>query len=305
MSFYHDTAAVGHRMANIRFFKTFVAISQHGTFSAAAEKIGLTQSAVSLQINALEQDLRHPLFDRGSRVAKLNSFGQSILPQAERLIKLYDEIRVASAGADDISGSINVGSLISMMGEVSSVIAKLKLTHPRLNVHLATDKSNELNRRAETGEFDLVISVRSSSYARSQLMWTPLYTEPMILLAHRSCRGLSVADIIKDKHFLRFDKTQQTGILINRALQKLGIKTNDFLEINSLEAIVELVRQGVGVSVLPFVRNATWSSDTALHVAPLPSVSVGRTIGILERRETDQKQIINIIRDYLINAPRD
>ncbi|WP_187640237.1 LysR family transcriptional regulator [Bosea sp. F3-2] len=292
-------------MANIRFFKTFVAISQHGTFSGAAEKIGLTQSAVSLQMNALEQDLRHPLFDRSSRVAKLNSFGQSILPQVERLIKLYDEIRVASAGAGDIAGSINVGSLISMMGEVSSVIAKLKLTHPRLNVHLATDKSNELNRRAETGEFDLVISVRSSAYARSQLMWTPLYSEPMVLLAHRSSRGQSMEGIIKEKHFLRFDKTQQTGILINRALQKLGIKTNDFLEINSLEAIVELVRQGVGVSILPFVRNATWTSDPSLHVAPLPSVSISRTIGILERRESEQQQIVSLIRDYLINAPRD
>lgn len=292
-------------MANIRFFKTFVAISRYGTFSAAAEKIGLTQSAVSLQMNALEQDLRHPLFDRTSRIAKLNSFGQSILPQAERLIKLYDEIRMASVDAGDISGSINVGSLISMMGELSTVITELKLIHPRLNVHLTTDKSNELNRRAESGELDLVISVRSSAFARSQLTWIPLYSEPMVLLTNRSCRDQSIHDILRERHFLRFDKTQQTGILINRALQKLGVKTNDFLEINSLEAIVELVRQNVGVSVLPFVRNATWSSDSALNVVPLPSVSTTRTIGILSRRESEHQQIINLIRDYLIEAPRD
>lgn len=289
-------------MANIRFFKTLVAIAKHGSFGSAAERIGLTQAAVSLQMNALEKDLQHALFDRSGRVAKLNGFGKKILPQAEQLLSLYDELRTASVDADEVTGTIQVGALISMMGQLSTIVAQLKRIHPRLKVHLSTGKSNELNARVDAGELDFAITVQSPSSSKASLRWTPLHQEPLIMLAGRGAHSRKADDLLKTEPFLRFDRAQQTGMFVSRAIQQLGIKPKEFLEVNSLEAIVELVRQGAGVTILPQVKNASWRSDPALRVIPLPRTTIKRTIGILERKQHERSDIINIIRQYLVDA---
>ncbi|MGL6157267.1 MAG: LysR family transcriptional regulator, partial [Ralstonia mannitolilytica] len=77
-------------MSTIRFLRTFVAVARHGSFAAAAERVALTQAAVSLQMRALEAELRRDLFDRSGRTVTLNARGRALLPQAEHLLALYD-----------------------------------------------------------------------------------------------------------------------------------------------------------------------------------------------------------------------
>lgn len=81
-------------MSTIRFLRTFVAVADHGSFAAASEQVALTQAAVSLQMRALEMELRRELFDRGGRVVALNAGGRELLPQARRMLALYDEMRL-------------------------------------------------------------------------------------------------------------------------------------------------------------------------------------------------------------------
>lgn len=75
-------------MSSIRFLRTFIAVARYGSFAAAAERVALTQAAVSMQMQALEAELKHPLFDRSGRMASLNSTGRAILPRAEQLVAL-------------------------------------------------------------------------------------------------------------------------------------------------------------------------------------------------------------------------
>ena len=77
-------------MSTVRFLRTFVAVARHGSFAAAAERVALTQAAVSLQMRALEAELRRDLFDRSGRTVTLNAHGRALLPQAEYLLGLYD-----------------------------------------------------------------------------------------------------------------------------------------------------------------------------------------------------------------------
>src|SRR2546422_527633 len=72
----------------IRELKTLVAVAREGTFAAAGQKVGLTQAAVSAQMQRLEGELGFELFDRTGRAAKLNPMGQQTLAQAEELIRL-------------------------------------------------------------------------------------------------------------------------------------------------------------------------------------------------------------------------
>src|SRR3954452_14184960 len=91
--------------------RTFVAIARYGTFSQAADRVGLTQAAVSGQIKRLEEHLGFRLFDRTGRSATLNAAGARILPRAQAILGLYDVL--GDPDADATSGTLRVGAISS------------------------------------------------------------------------------------------------------------------------------------------------------------------------------------------------
>lgn len=84
----------------IRELKTFICVTQRGTFAAAGQQVGLTQSAVSAQIKSLEDSLGVKLFDRTGRSATLNSAGQRAIPLAEEILRLFGRMGAADSGND-------------------------------------------------------------------------------------------------------------------------------------------------------------------------------------------------------------
>jgi DNA-binding transcriptional LysR family regulator len=70
------------------------------------------------------------------------------------------------------------------------------------------------------------------------------------------------------------------------------------MELNSVEAIVALVRQGFGVSIVPQLANVQWSRDRALHIVPIPAVTVQRDVGLLERKQHSRQRFTDAIKDY-------
>jgi DNA-binding transcriptional LysR family regulator len=87
--------------------------------------------------------------------------------------------------------------------------------------------------------------------------------------------------------------------VIDRAIRKQRLKVNEFLELNSLEGIVELVRQGIGVSVVPLLRRSSWKRDDALRVMPLPQAEAKRNMGMLERAEHGKMAVTAAIARHL------
>ncbi|CAG2151349.1 Hydrogen peroxide-inducible protein activator [compost metagenome] len=285
-------------MSTIRFLRTFVAVSEQGSFAAAAGRVALTQAAVSLQMRSLEQELRRELFDRSGRVAVLNADGRELLPQARRLLALYEEMRLPQGGAEDMAGAVAVGAVVSVMGGLSHVVARLKRAYPALDVRLVGAKSIDLAEQVESGELDAAFLVEGSARPAGTLRWTPLYQEPLVAIAARGSPGETAREALAANPFLRFDRSQRTGALVERALRRAHLRTNEFLELNSIEALVELVRQEVGVTVVPQLRLARWHEDHALRLLPLQAGGepVVRTLGMLERRDHGRAHVTEAIR---------
>ena len=168
-------------MSSIRTLKTFLAVARHGSFAAAGKHIGLTPAAVGLQIRALETELRCQLFDRGARAAVLNPSARRLLPQIQELVRDYEDL--ADAGASDgLSGSVVMGALVSaLMGAFSDALWSLKRDHPRLDVRLYAGMSSDFAQRVETGELDAAVVTQPPRALPSMMMWTPLYSEPLVL----------------------------------------------------------------------------------------------------------------------------
>lgn len=288
-------------MPSIRTFKTFLAVARHGTFAAAGKEIGLTAAAVGLQIRALEEELNQVLFDRGPRSVVLNTAGRALVPQIEELVLRWEALAAGGDG-DELAGSVVMGALVSaLMGAFADALWTLKQEHPRLKVRLFAGMSSDFAYKVEHGELDAAVVTQSPRPLPASLLWTPLYTEPMVLIVPRHPHFALPAkpmDMLSAAPFIRFDRHTWTGHLVVDVLNRCKVTTSDELELNSVEAIVEIVRQGFGISIVPQLANVRWDRDRSLRVIPLPGIDVQRHVGLLERTRHGRMRFTGAIKEY-------
>lgn len=273
-------------MSSIRFLRSFLAVAQHGSFSEAAEQVALTQAAISFQMRAIETEFGRELFDRTGRLAILNAAGRELLPEIRQLVDHYERLKLPRSAPGKMAGAVSIGAIVSCMGTLSKVVSKLKKEHPALDVRVLSGKASELASKVEGGELDAAFVVEGSRKVAS-MHWTPLYEEPIVIIAPAAVKESSAHAVLAAHPFLRFDRSQRTGRQIDRLLRRLGMPAEEFLELNAIETLVELVRQEVGITLLPLLNGSNWQSSPGLRIVQLPD-ELGhptRTIGMLERRD--------------------
>ena len=290
-------------MPSIRTLSLFLAVARGGSFAAAGKESGLTAAAVGQQMRALESELGRPLFDRSARAASLNASGRTLVAPVEDLLARYAALAPGPDSDDELAGTVRVGALVSsLMGEFADALWALKREHPRLDVKLYAGLSAGFAQQVERGELDAAVVTQSPLRLPSGLVWSPLYTEPMALVVPRKphfALPSQPLEMLRHAPFLRFDPATWTGVLVDRVLAQCGAaQVHEALELNSVEAILALVRQGFGVSIVPLLRNVDWSRDRALRVVRLARVTVQRHVGLLERRQHQRRRFTAAIKQY-------
>ncbi|AJE99009.1 LysR family transcriptional regulator [Pandoraea apista] len=269
-------------MLTLRMLKTFRLVAQTGSFAAAAERASLTQAAVSLQMRGLEDAVGQRLFDRRARQITLTRQGRDLFPRVEQILALTAEL--TATPIDAMQGPVTIGAVVSVIGALSLVVAELKTAHPRLDVRLTSARSDELTDLVEQGEVDIAAVVARADDARADgLVWTPLYTEPMVMVVNRDVTEPEPQSILDEYPFLRFDRRVRTGMVVEQALRAAKLSVTEYLELNSIETIVALVRKNVGVSVLPLLHRGDWQSDPLLRIVPIAQPPLLRTVGMIHR----------------------
>jgi len=291
-------------MPSIRTFKTFLAVARYGTFAAAGKEVGLTPAAVGLQIRALEEELNQELFDRGPRSVVLNTAGRKAVPQIEALLAQYEEL--VNADESELSGRVLMGALVStLMGAFADALWTLKREHPKLRVQLFVGLSTDFAYQVEHGELDAAIVTKPPRTLASMLQWTPLYHEPMVLIVPRRPHfelPEAPLDALRQAPFIRFDRDTWTGLLVKEVLSQVGVTTRDELELNSVEAMIEIVRQGFGISIVPQLANVQWDEDQCLRVIRLPGVTTQRNVGLLERTRHGRMAFTGALKEYFADG---
>jgi DNA-binding transcriptional LysR family regulator len=280
-------------MSSIRLLQTFSAVASEGSFAAAASRVALTQAAVGQQMRTLEAELRRPLFARQGKVVVLNDAGRELVPQVRRLLGLYEQMLSPATAADAMAGTVHLGAVVSAVRPLIQATLALKAKHAALDLHVSAAKSIELIERVQSGALDAAIAVREPG-ARTELVWTSLYAEPIVLLAPRKLEGSNPRVLLQSQPFIRFDPTQHTGRLVERTLRRLRVKPAELLELNALEGIVELVRSGLGVAVVPLLRDARWASDGKLRVIEIPQAEE-RRMALVQRRDSAKATVIGAV----------
>ncbi|MFC4273823.1 LysR substrate-binding domain-containing protein [Achromobacter aloeverae] len=291
-------------MSTFRLFKTFLAVAQYGTFAAAAERVALTPAAVGLQMRALEDELRRTLFDRSHRNVRLSADGAALVPYARQLLRDYESMLGRQSQADTISGSVTIGGIVSAMGGLANSLVDLKIRYPALEIRLLVGHAGELPDMVLAGKVDAAIMVKDPAPVPPGVHWSWLYDEPLMLIASRRAAGPGAdpLELLRTRPFLQFDRRTQTGAKVEQFLRRSNIAANVILEVNSLAAISELVRQDVGVAISPMLRHVDWQTDLGLRILPLPGRPQVRRIGIMERVE--RADVTAVVRKHLIERMR-
>lgn len=288
-------------MSSIRILKNFLAITRHKSVAAAAKEIGLTAAAAGQQLAQLESELGVELFDRTKRSLSLNHQGRSLIVPIQDIVARYEAL--GSELKSELSGTIVLGALVStLMGAFGSTLNKLKQTYPSLEVKLIAGLSSNFLDQVLEGSLDAAI-VTESPYALPQnIQWTELYTEPMVLIypTVKNSKGAEPKNIANDLPFIRFERNTWTGHLVDQTIRSSKLNVKEGMELNSVEAIIELVRQGLGYSIVPKLANIAWESDRQLKISELPGKTIYRKVGLLEKRKHSRQNMTQEIKKYFL-----
>ncbi len=157
--------------------RTFLAIADNGNFSLAAEQVGRTQSAVSMQIKRLEELVDKTLFKRDSRNLKLTADGLTLLGYARRIIKLNEEA-VSHLKRPELSGWVSIGLPDDYAPRfLPEILAGFSRAFPRVQVEVTCEPSDLLIKRIQRLELDLAMTTSPTSDVENALL---LRREPMV-----------------------------------------------------------------------------------------------------------------------------
>jgi len=288
-------------MCSIKILKNFLDVTRHKSVAAAAREIGLTAAAAGQQLQQLENEIGLELFDRTKRSLTLNSHGRSLIDPIQEIIARYEAL--GSNLKSELSGTIVLGALVSsLMGAFGKTLNEIKQSYPDLEIKLIAGLSSNFLDQVIEGTIDGAI-VTESPYALPQnVQWTELYKEPMILIAPSALKSSKNSNDSSDQlPFIRFERNTWTGHLVEQTIRVNKLKIQDGMELNSVEAIIELVRQGLGYSIVPQLANISWSSDRQLKIQKLPGKTVYRRVGLLERKKHSRNNITGAIKGHFLS----
>ena len=281
----------------LRQLKTLVAISDFGTFAAAADAIGLTQSAVSLQIKGLEQEIGTEIFDRRHRPPLLNDKGRSLVEQARKVLDLCENISRRGADAP-LEGELTFGAVPTSVASIlPPALAMMRARHPKLHIRVTSSLSAELAAATRAGELDAAIVAEPVRLADG-LIANRITREPLLVIAPPDVPGETDKELLEAASFIQFSRRAWTGQLIDRYLNDRGIEVRRGMEIDSLDAITRMVTFGLGVSVVPLPRTSTGMLDS-LKWLPFGDPPLHRALVMIERQASPQSQLVQALTEVL------
>ncbi len=237
----------------IRNLDTFYWVATLSRFRAAAERLHLTQPAITARIQVLEQDLGAEVFVRDTRNAELTPVGRKLLPYAEKLMKLDQSVVSAFSDTVTVEQTVRMGSSETIVGSwLPDFLAHFATTRPNLNFDLNVDASNNLRNALIAREIDLAFLM--GPVAEASIENVDLCSYDMVLCATQELAGKHRTwsiDHLAHQSVITFSANtrpyrQIRELLAPHVTGKLNITSSA-----SLGAIVRLAIAGYGICALP------------------------------------------------------
>ena len=271
-----------------------------GSFARAASELGLTPSAVSLQMKQLEAFFGKPLFDRSGRVVRATPFAEQMATAVQQSLSVIEGFRARRAPS--ASGLLRLGVIPSVQKmAMPFALRLLRQHHPELVIQLMLEVSGTLQSALKAGRIDAAILVRPKTGGSRRLWWRDLARERFVLLAPGPARGTTAEQLLREYPWIRYDTALTGGRLaadyVRRACPGIGCS----FEIASTDAIAAMVAEGLGVSVVPRLRERLRESY-GLREIDLGPPAPTRQISLLARRADEEDRRIQAVEGAFLEA---
>ena len=242
---------------NISQLTTFVAVVDHGSFSEAARALGISQPAVTMQIQALEADIDATLLDRGYRRVSLTEAGHVLLPYARHVIA---ELQAARQSIEELAGVVSgritlAASTTPGQYLLPRILGGFLRVNPEVGVTLRVYDSADVVERVESGEADLGMTGAEVHGAR--VLYERLGSDELALICparhELAARPTVTFAEIAEEPFIVRESGSGTRMAAEAAIRRNGIDPGDLnvvMELGTNEAIVSAVEGGMGLGIV-------------------------------------------------------
>jgi len=238
--------------------RTFVVLAESGSLQRAAERLFLTPSAVTRQIQRLEATLKTPLLDRRVKPGRITREGRAVLDRGRQMLRIMDDLKASSANDAEPSGIFRVG-LSYMLAQPSLVASIERLTSrfPRLQPVLSTHLRQQLIEQLRTGELDVALAFLSADDSMpGDLASSVLAAERLVLVKARGPqprprRSSKSKDHALDGRWVLNPSGCFIRAAIEARLRELGSPFELAAAINNIDMQLSLVASGIGFGAIP------------------------------------------------------
>lgn len=242
----------------LRQLSTFIRVAQFKSFSKAAESLGYSQSAVTVQIRQLEEELHTRLFDRMGKRITLTDPGAQFLSRAYDVLNEVNKARLSVADAGELHGRLHIGTIESLcFAKLPAVLRQFWQRHPQVVVHVTTGEPETLIEQMERGELDLIYILDEPRYNNN---WRKMMEqrEDVVFVASPAL-GEELARVpalkleqLMDKPFYLTEREENYRRVLDRFLASRGVVLTPFLECSDTSFIIKMLETSRGISLLPW-----------------------------------------------------
>jgi LysR family transcriptional regulator, transcriptional activator of the cysJI operon len=259
---------------NINQLKMFVAVVESGSFSAAARAMGVSQPAVTMQIQGLESDLGVTLLDRRYRRVDLTEAGRALLPTARRIMEEIDAARVQIERISDTVGGHLALAASTTPGAyiLPRLLGSFLRTYPEVTASLRVYDTADVVERVESGEAHF--GMTGARIPHAKVAYEEMGADHLLMICPPDSPLAGRADVplaeVAEHAFIVRESGSGTRIVFEQALRDGGVDPADLnvaMELGTSEAIVNAVEGGMGVGVV-----SHWMADKALALGTVAPV---------------------------------
>ncbi|MGD9941772.1 MAG: LysR family transcriptional regulator [Burkholderiaceae bacterium] len=271
---------------DLRALRTFLVVCETGSMTTAAERLGLTQPAISQAIRSLEAAIGSPLFDRSLRPLGLTAAGATLHEHGTRLFERARQIVPAvKLSSETRLSSLRVGLVDSIAALAAPVLAQ-ELSSFASHISIWSGLSVAHGTALIERNLDLIVTAESlddyDGFDRYQLV-----QEPFLLLLPKRCDGIdfsTLQEVARQLPLVRFSKRSHIGRMVDRHLRRIGIDVPRTLEVDTSEQLSAVVAQSSGWSLTtPLCALQAYHLADRLAFLPLPPPGFSRRLTLVTR----------------------
>jgi DNA-binding transcriptional LysR family regulator len=271
---------------NLDYLRTFLDVIELGSFSAAADRLSLTQPAVSLQIRQLEKRLGVRLIERIGRKAQPTGAGAELAAYASEIdalaLRAIEEVGRHATGA---VGRVRIGTgATACIFLLPPVLRDLRRKFPALQITVSTGNTADIVKAVDENAIDVALVTLPA--AGRMLEITPVLDDEFVVIAPVTMKLPTrlTAPALSNLPILLFEPGGNTRRIANEWFRRSGINLNPVMSLGSVEAIKELVSAGLGCAILPSMAVRHEKHRKGLVVRSL-TPKVHRTLALVIRRD--------------------